>query len=887
MKRHKKLVSLLIALCFVFSLVPMAAASTAPAAHPADGATARLNALGIVEGYPDGTFGLNRDITRAEFAKIAVSLVGMKDGADMLRATPSQFTDVRTDVWYTGWINMAAGLGLIKGDPAGTFRPNDRVSNGEVITILLRALGYNDHLVGPWPLNYMAQAARLGITTGVAADARAAAVRGNVFIMGNRALDAIWVEYDRDTNRFNENKDDQTLLAQNFKGSFVEDKIVVDWRKSGDRYEIRVFDRDDTLTAGFHAISDANATWVRLARNATIAGTDHVSGLADRFVNYSTNDDKEITFVERRPYTQVNRVEADVENSNLSEFEWLSTTRIRMGGVSYNMAAEGWLASVTVPASTATFPVKVTGERIRLVLNKDGEVAAIRTSDFHRPALVDSVIPARHRISVKVAAENTVTPVINRAFPADLSTASYVIMRGTREVAIADLKPWELLYVTPGGNGVDWSFTVVDRKATGVLDVVQTSGTTVFNVRVGGTNYSVSAPAQVSTDNGDTFLSTFGDAGKLIGEQVTVYLDHSGDVVYMVGDARGIGAAGNYGQVVKVNPATGVGTGGAIVATGIASVELLLANGTKATYLADGNSRITDQAGATRDADEPLAFDNLDRGDFVEFRLRADGRVDRMTEVTTSIPSLGVITGGTGQVDDDNNRILINNSWFLAGDAVVFNVTATGTEVERIASWSMVENESTGANTIVNVFYVTSGNRVTHLAVSTEQLGAAVNYAVVMETGQDRDGIYVRLMDSKGTVTRYAYNNVAGFAQLGFRSVVNFTATGDDLTGTVHEVVYDTRTDNKIATVTAIDRTGRGAVRLQENVPAGQTAAANVWYYLDSDTVLYNLAGTPRVITLADLAVGDQVVYRNLTHTTEELGMIDKGNFNFLAVRNP
>jgi len=478
---------------------------------------------------------------------------------------------------------------------------------------------------------------------------------------------------------------------------------------------------------------------------------------------------------------------------------------------------------------------------------------------------VDSVIPARHRISVKVPAEGA-----TRVFPSDLSTASHVILRGTREVGIADLKPWELLYVSPNANGVDWSFTVVDRKATGTLEVVQTSGTTVFNVRVGGTNYSVSSPAQVSTNNGDTFFSTFAaEAGKLIGEQVTVYLDHSGDVVYMVGDARGIGAAGNFGQVVKVNPTTGV-VGANIGVTGIASVELLLANGTKATYPVDGNTRIDavlTGTRATRDGDTVEAFNSLARGEFVEFRLRADGRVDRMAEITDSV------TLTTANVDTDNNRINIGGNWFQAGGAVVFNVT--GTDVERIANWSMVEDS------LPVVFYVTSGNQVTHLAVSAVQLGAAVNYAVVMETGTDRDGLYVRLMDSKGAITRYDAE-AAQLAGIGFRSVVNFTATGGKLTGTVHEVVYDTRAENTIATITAIDRTGRGAVRLE-------IGTTNTWYFIDSDTVIYNLAGTPRVITLADLAVGDQVVYRNLTVASpnQAQGMIEGGNFNFLAIRNP
>ncbi|HHY59211.1 MAG TPA: S-layer homology domain-containing protein, partial [Clostridia bacterium] len=125
MKRHRKLVALLVALTFLFSIVaPVMAATPSEAEKAAD----KLNVLGIIEGYPDGSFGLDRNITRAEFAKIAVVAAGLKDAAEQLVNFPSQFSDVKVGEWYTGWINMAASQGFVKGDPAGTFRPNDNIT---------------------------------------------------------------------------------------------------------------------------------------------------------------------------------------------------------------------------------------------------------------------------------------------------------------------------------------------------------------------------------------------------------------------------------------------------------------------------------------------------------------------------------------------------------------------------------------------------------------------------------------------------------------------------------------------------------------------------------------------------------------------------------------
>lgn len=182
-----------------------------------DDAAARLQGFGIVEGYPDGSMGLDRDITRAEFAKIAVLAKGMGEAAELLKGSASQFSDVQANVWYTGWINVAAANGIVQGDPVGTFRPNDNISNAEAVAMILRVLGYNDNLIGSWPMNYLVKGADLGITTGLVTDANAKANRGVVFSMLNRALDENVVKWDSDEADFAyriENGSKYTLLQQ-------------------------------------------------------------------------------------------------------------------------------------------------------------------------------------------------------------------------------------------------------------------------------------------------------------------------------------------------------------------------------------------------------------------------------------------------------------------------------------------------------------------------------------------------------------------------------------------------------------------------------------------------------------------------------------------------
>ena len=201
----KKLVVLLaVVMMFAFSASAYAATFSDVSERPVveQDAIKKAVALGIIEGYEDGTFGPDKTITRAEFAKIAVTAAGAKDTATMLEANASSFKDVKANSWYTGWINAGESLGIFKGDANGNFRPNDTISNQEAITVLLRLLGYNDNLTGAWPVNYVTKANQINILDDVNIVASAAAKRGDIVIMMSETLDSDLVTYDKDTNEF-------------------------------------------------------------------------------------------------------------------------------------------------------------------------------------------------------------------------------------------------------------------------------------------------------------------------------------------------------------------------------------------------------------------------------------------------------------------------------------------------------------------------------------------------------------------------------------------------------------------------------------------------------------------------------------------------------------
>ncbi len=143
-------------------------------------AVTKLNAVGIMEGYPDGTFRPEGQITRAEFAKIAVLALGLNDAAEVSKAN-TIFTDVDAFHWAAGYINVAVDRGILKGYPDGTYKPSNPLSNAEAITILTRLIGLGPVVdkEGNWPANYITRANLEGVLDKVNVSSNAMATRGN------------------------------------------------------------------------------------------------------------------------------------------------------------------------------------------------------------------------------------------------------------------------------------------------------------------------------------------------------------------------------------------------------------------------------------------------------------------------------------------------------------------------------------------------------------------------------------------------------------------------------------------------------------------------------------------------------------------------------------
>ena len=183
----KRAISLLLAVCMAVSLavIPVQAADTSVTnfADISDrdtvAAVEALRLLEVLDGYSDGTFRPGTVLTRAQFCKMAVYAMNGTDQLGRYR-TVTVFPDVKPSHWAAAYINMAAkGKNIISGYVDGQFHPDRTVTVGQAVTILLRLLGYKDENIGGiWPDSYMAQAALVGLTDGVAGSASTGLTRG-------------------------------------------------------------------------------------------------------------------------------------------------------------------------------------------------------------------------------------------------------------------------------------------------------------------------------------------------------------------------------------------------------------------------------------------------------------------------------------------------------------------------------------------------------------------------------------------------------------------------------------------------------------------------------------------------------------------------------------
>lgn len=784
MKKHRKLVALLVALTFLFSVVaPAMAADPSEQEKAAD----KLNVLGIIEGYPDGTFGLDKNITRAEFAKIAVAAAGLTEAAEQLVNFPSQFSDVKVGEWYTGWINMAASQGFVKGDPAGTFRPNDNITYAEVVTVLVRLLGYNDNLTGPWPTNYLAKAVELDITEGVALNASAPAVRGDVFIMTDNALDTYTVKWSTEHQDFENLK--AKLIVKSFKGSMFEGLVTdITWDSKGDIYLDVLYDKtpDDNSD---RLVNER----LKVVDNVVISGADDPYGFLGKQIEFIKN--QKTSGADRNAIVYLGGKETNSISKSSADY-YAAAKEIKIDGKYYDLDSDFGLTFFPVNGS---FDLgkdgKISGDKVTVVLNEDGDAQWVFIYNFTDPDIIEEIDNGK------------VFGYLKTRFEQKAKDVQVFIKDGV----IADfdaLEEGDLIYVFDGqdAQNADLLVFAISEVFEGELEV---SGYNWETLTIDGTKYDVDHEGNdyiVSNDGGETFYGAM--KHDMFDQEVQFMLSPAGRIAVVI---SGIGTDGVVG-VVEETFTTSRGQ----------EVRMLNADGTKAFYYVDSDFAKDPNGNYQK-------YVAGKKNVLVEYSLNKDGRIDslKVSEPATFLDYDGSRARLTKGNITDWYRVNSEAGFFgyNSKDGVSkYSLVATDWDVfKRVCKPNPVDIQVLMPKGAVKAMYIDG------VIVDVNKLGVIADYG--------RDGgkgiFYDILIDGEKVRYNLAADIQDNHVRLDKGTVVKFSL----VSGKIGSIEGVADSDSALVRQGAVEERGADYVKVGGN-----------YYYMDEDTMIVDVTESTKKI---------------------------------------
>ncbi len=492
MKKIKSTAAML-ALSMVTAFVPvMQGASAAVFMDVSTGskyyeAVNRLSELGIINGYEDGSFRPDNNVTRAEFSKI---IVGMMNKATEAKSTPpsSAFDDVNQVQWCIPYVNYLTANGVIKGYADATFRPSNIITYSEAATIICRVLGYDEATVGySWPANYMNEAAALELsdTAHSASDPVTRAVVAEItdnalFTYVNGKKEVKYLEsigYTVTDNCY-------IIASQNDDASLNSDEI----RTDNGVYEVK------------------NNSIISMAGSSgTLILDDN-----NKAVSFRKKDMKSLTVTV-----------TDIDENRTIDYR---TSDNQKG--SYQFTSNFTLYSDNNKTSYALMQNEITeGTKIKFMGEQEGKwtFAVIDTSQ-------STITP------VKASKNYTSSDKYLEGIPIDFD--GLTVYRDNKTVTVADIKADDVIYYNTNTNTMD----VYTKKVTGIYNKALPSKAYVTSVNVGGNEYKINS--KVSTAKLDASDGSFN-----IGDKVTLLLGKNDEVCFAV-ESSGFDTF-SYGVVLK------------------------------------------------------------------------------------------------------------------------------------------------------------------------------------------------------------------------------------------------------------------------------------------------------------------------------------------------
>lgn len=883
----KKLLTALLVVAMMLSFASVAFAATfsdtADLDQDAQASIAKLNALNIINGYPDGTFKPANNITRAEFAKIACIAGGMGASAEMLASSASKFADVASGQWYTGYVNLANAQGWVKGFPDGTFRPNNQITYAEVITVLVRILGYNDNLPGPWPVDYIAKAGAIDITEDVSFDANAPSTRGDVAVMTDATLDCEMVKWDNDTEDFEEQG--YTLLEKKFESAVNEDYMVTAAEFDDGVWSIKVQATDDED-------DELDGKWLDFADGCMVSDGSLPTGLGSKMVDILYNDDDEEVL-----YLDVTSTMVTVDGEDWDITKSVSSgaypSQYEIDDTKYDVADWVMEKDSIIEAQLALLVDADIEEDgfYRAYINADKDVYKVTVRTKKTPAIVEAYEDGE--LTVKVEG---IYGVYDDIEDIDFDDDSVLIEKDGAFVGAEDLDENDVIYVDEDSYGYDYYISVAGSiSKTGTFNgyrVANSDPNGHDQIRIDGTWYDVAEENALSDDEGDEFNDgdiTSSNLEDYDDEVITYFLNRANQVCFVITGEVGSGSSSRlYGVVTdlgyKISTVTVAGVKKTV--NKVSEITVLKEDGTEVDYDVD-TTEVELYMDGVSGVNDVLEIDN-----FIKFSVDDDNDIDKLTILAqtsgsgTSVEVIGPdgaidtdyrdgandkYIGDITDGDDDNNRIRFDGKWYTLNDStVIFNGSEyRDDDAEVISRADLIDWAAEQPNATAYVQY--DGNKATYIYVNNEvSSSVGGDYAAITD-------LYIKSSDDwaevdiAGEIKDYEIKSAAGTPRAGM--IYDYSlSSGDIKFDAVKFTPYDDTLYAVHAAVYSSDDTSNpsGGSKYyvykveQVDKSAGAVKVNGTWIYSDDETAVYNYDGGKKDVessAMKSIAKNDYVVF--------------------------
>ncbi len=425
----KRLISLImtISLLAMLLLLPQHAL----ALSEEDAASALMKELEIMQGDENGNMMLDKKVSRAEFAKIAIAASPNKDSVAVgLKQSP--FRDVPYTEWYAPYVKAAVSAGYVVGYLDSTYRPGNTVTYEEAVSVMLRVLGYDDSTFNDaYPYGQLSKAQSLNLLDGVNASIGDELDRRQVMMLAYNALkESIPVSPTQDST-FNLSKTDNVnvIATGNEDDSLGADKV---YTSAG------TFDK-----GAFFSDSFAGMTGTIYVRNgnklaAFIPDKGKTANGYKSYCIYSVMPDSTIVGYRNGSFEEIDIPDGAAVYNNQARTTYAAVKGSMSTGDILNVkyTDNGSVDYVAYDTNNLTGPVKVTSDNWRTQVGASGASKVFRSGveSTVSAVSVNDIVYYSKPLDVVFAYTDKVTGIYEKATPTKDSPQSVTISGVTYDI---------------------------------------------------------------------------------------------------------------------------------------------------------------------------------------------------------------------------------------------------------------------------------------------------------------------------------------------------------------------------------------------------------------------------------------------------------------------